>query len=264
MRERISLQRIAIGFLPAVVAMTAVAGPDSTVMAGGADNPSGKQIYQRYIDEVGGKKTIGKIHSIQAEGEYYLPAHKLKGTLSLSYADERNVLLEVNIESFGRVARGSNGTTCWTIDPQRGSVVLEGTEAEHLRRQALRGFSMLPNQKMFSKIETIGVEEFDGKSCYKIEFTTKESGAVYQEYFDKETGLMAGRTEMMPSEGGELELLGIASDYQTVGDLLVAMRWEHALGPQKWSAQYTLVEFNKVDSNAFTLPTQIVSLVEEK
>ena len=82
----------------------------------------------------------------------------------------------------------------------------------------------------------------------------------YVEFYDAETGLLAGRIEKLNTQLGPAEMTGVTSGYRQFGDLKIATRWQHELGAQKWSAEYTSFEINEVDAAVFDLPPEIREL----
>ena len=242
----------------AVATTLTVAAPEPVV----ADSaPTGREVVERFIDRLGGASAVSSVDSFHATGSYELPAHGLAGTIDLFFAAPDKLVFDVRIEGFGRSARGTDGTTFWSIDPQQGARVLEGDEVDVFRKWLARGFSLLPRLGSYSEIGAARLTECGGRPCYEVDLTLKGTESAYQERYDVESGLLVERTERSQLAGQDVVLEGWVSDYRVIGDLRVASTWKHRAAGQEWTATYESVKFGDVDDSVFELPDEIRDLV---
>lgn len=224
--------------------------------------PSATTVFEEHVVKVGGPEKINDIESIHVSGTYTLPALELKGSIDLYFARPEQLLFAVDLPGVGQIRRGYDGSVGWSVDPQRGAVVLSGLELGALRKQAARGFSLLPDPAIYSGLEIVGKAEFEGEECYQIKLSFGPSD-VFDEYYSVATGLLVGRIESFPTPQGATELWGKIGDYRDFSGLTIATEWIHRAAGQEWTAVYETVEINQVDGSIFSLPSEIRRLLEE-
>jgi SAM-dependent methyltransferase len=166
--------------------------------------PAASEVIAKYVEAIGGRDAILS-HS----------SHIAKLTFAGSYATTRwTIYAEAPNRIFTRVewengelrrAFGFDGDVGWVAyETDRGPHVMVG---EQLRETALVSayHPELHAADEFDSMRNLGVVEFEGRPCYKLDLVMKSSGATGSstvmhtwvdrqriEYFDVETGLMAG------------------------------------------------------------------------
>ncbi len=226
------------------------------------DGPPGATVIARHVEAVGGAKALAGITSFHARGSYELPAMNVTGEVDLRYGSKGQIAFTVEIPGFGAFRQGYDGTTAWAIDPQQGARILAGAERDQVRTWVARYFSVLPTKSAAIKsLVTEETLEFEGRPCHKVTVTLADLGDPYVEYYDVETGLLAGRTERVPGPAGSMELAGWVSEYKSFGDIRIGTRWRHQVPQQEWIATYTEFTPNAVDDTAFELPEEIQALL---
>lgn len=226
-------------------------------LAADARPSTGREIVARFIEGLGGSSAIAAVDSFHVTGRYELPAFGLEGTLELFYSAPDKLVFDVQLPGVGRTARGTDGHTFWSIDPQQGARILEGEEITGFRKWLARGFSLLPRLEAYSTIGDPRLVDCSGGECYEIELALRAGGAPYRERYDVETGMLVERTETALVQQQEVPLDGWVSDYRAFGNLRIATTWKHRASGQEWTATYETVELGEVDPTVFELPEEV-------
>jgi len=132
-------------------------------------------------------------------------------------ANERAPLITIITAFDGKVA--------WWADQHKGLEVpntVTGDQLQRLREQAKHQFeaSFDDLQESGDKIELLGKETAEGKSCYKIRFTTP-SGEIRYVYYDEESFLVLRNDLVVPLKNGKEKLVTtIIGDYRSEGGII--------------------------------------------
>jgi hypothetical protein len=114
---------------------------------------------------------------------------------------------------------------------------------------------------LYAKAELTGVEDVEGRPCYKVVLTPSEGRPVTQ-YYDRENGLLVKVTMIAASPMGDVPVEVLLSDYKEAG----GVRVPHAL-KQKVVSQEIHIKLNSVQydtnlpENAFDLPEDVRALL---
>ena len=234
-------------------ALCAAAG----MLAAADDLPKAETILDKYVEATGGKAAYAKVHTEVTTGTMEFPAMGLKGNM-VSYAAEPDKhLVEMTIEGVGTIQDASDGAAAWTLSAVQGPHIKEGDEkAEALETGKFHADARW--REIFQKVETTGVEQVDGKDCYKVTLSRK-TGSPQTRWFDKQTNLLVRVLATVKSPNGEITSQSTFSDYRKEGDLLVAHKATmHAAG------QDIVITVDKVQHNAAIPPEKFVMPAEIK
>ena len=247
---------VAVAFAP-MLGLAQETKPTVTEPAN-ADLPEAKVIIARYIEAVGGEEALRKTVSKHITGTYSVPAQGAEGSLEQFRSIPNKLLIRINIPSRGEMMQGFDGKVGYTSSPQ-GASILEGNQLSQIRETA-DFYTELHSADKFKSMETVELTEFEGKSCYKVQLISK-AGREYAEFFDADTGLLAGNLGTQKMQGQTLEQVTVFSDYKTFGDLLLATRTAIRMMGFEQVMTYDSVEFNTVDEAIYALPDDVKALV---
>src|SRR4029079_8762675 len=102
-------------------------------------------------------------------------------------AEPDKSLTEVEIPGIGKIREGSDGKVAWSLSAMQGPRVKEGDE-KAAAIQAAR-FNAELHWRDYYNAETTGIEQVDGKDCYKVRLTPKE-GMPMSRYYEKDSNLL--------------------------------------------------------------------------
>jgi hypothetical protein len=223
--------------------------------------PEAREVIDRYVKAIGGKKAVLEPKSLAMSGEFSVPAAGMSGTLRIQTMAPNKMLTEVEIPGLGLIREGFDGDVAWSIDPTMGPRVKEGSELSQTAYQS-DFYGALHAEDRYKSMETTGQVEFDGKQCYKLELVTANGDEVV-EYYDVDSGLMVGTEMTVESPMGPMQVKQTVGGYEKFGKLSLPTETTVSIGPMQQVLTITDVEHDSVDPAAFELPAEIKALVAE-
>ncbi len=227
-----------------------------------ADLPETRTIIARYIEAIGGKDALLKTVSRHIRGTFLVPARGLEGSLEMFRSIPNKLLIRLNIPGMGEITQGFDGQVGFTNSPMQGASILEGNQLRQIGETA-DFYTELHRAEKFTSMETVELTEFQGKPCYKVKLVSK-TGREFAEFFDQQTGLLAGNVGEQESPGRTVEQITVYSDYKRFGDLLLPTRTVVRVMDFERVMTYESVEFNTVDETVYELPEEVKALIKPK
>ena len=237
----------------ALVAVTSTAAPQPQL-------PSAQEVIERHIEAVGGRAAIQGHSSMHMTGAVEFLGQGLVGTVSIYTAPDRTlaslIFADVGLESHVGYAAGVG----WSKDSMTGERLLQGTELQQLVDDA-DFYADLHEASKFSSMEITEMVEFAGRASYKLELVYP-SGREVLEYFDVESGRLAGVEGVQETIMGSLNVVTTVGAYEQFGDVMMPTIIVEELGAgQKVQTTVQSVEHDNVDPSVFELPAAIKALI---
>lgn len=227
-----------------------------------ADLPEASTIIARYIEAIGGKDALLKTVSRHIRGTYSVPDQGMEASLEMFRSIPNKLLIRIYIPDVGEITQGFDGQVGFMNSPMQGASILEGNRLRQIGETA-DFYTELHRAEKFTSMETVELTEFQGKPCYKVKLMSK-AGREYAEFFDPQTGLLAGNVGKQEIPGGTVEQITVYSDYKRFGDLLLPTRTVVRVMNFEQVMTYELIEFNTVDEKVYELPEEVKALVKPK
>ncbi len=218
-------------------------------------SPSAEQVIDRYYQAGGGREQLARLNSLRITGTRQVPATGEQESFELLKGPAGKMLSSGNGSVLRRV--GSNGHLVWTSAD--GYRILTEAEARYWRENA-QGWTDWSGPGK----GTVTRETFAGRPCYEVRYTG-ESGETTADFFDAETGLLAGRIRsVLIHPYGLLAETALVGDYREFGGLQVPTRIvSHIQGPEAVFTRAS-VEFNTCHPATFDLPIPIEAILKGK
>ncbi len=230
--------------------------------AAAADLPEASLLRERHIEGVGGRAALEQYQSSHALGTFEIPGQGIHGSLEVFAAAPNNLLVTIDIPGIGTVRTGYDGEVGWTIHPATGPMVMEGRQLDQIRQQA-DFIGVLHPERYIASTETVEETEFAGRPTYKVRVVTLWD-EEYFEFFDKETGLLAGSIRQQESPMGAIEVTTVTKDYRDFGGINAPSKVVQRMLGQEQLLIVDQVEYDQVDGALFELPNEIRTLVSEQ
>jgi hypothetical protein len=195
--------------------------------------PPAAEIITRYVKALGGREAVLRHASRRAVGTFSLPAQGITGTLELVAARPDRFLLKVSLPGIGDLLTGHDGEIGWMVNPMTGPMLLGGKQRV----------------------------EFEGRPTYKVR-AVRANGDEDFEFYDVETGLLAGSVVTRESPLGAMKATNVMTDYRAFGGLQVPTRQIQRVMGTEQVLIITSVEFGAVDASSFAPPAAIRALVK--
>ncbi len=176
--------------------------------------PAAEALLARHVEVSGGADKIAQFSSLYVESTIDTGAQKLFGTSKLWWKPGK-FYLEEQIEGIGPSKMGYDGTTLWMSDPINGLRKVEGREAAGYIQASSTMFPAHEWQTFYSKAETTGSVEVEGKKIWEVLLTSK-AGPDVTIGLDADTGLIAFMKTKQLSPMGEMPFEVSSDDYREV------------------------------------------------
>lgn len=184
--------------------------------------PTADQILEKYVTALGGRAAIEKITSRVARGSWEAKqgTQVAMGEIELfAKAPNKNGFV-LDVDFFGKVRRGFNGTAGWSENPNTGLVDTAGEELESQRREAVF-HQALKLRELFPKMTVKGKEKVGERDAWVIE-AEPASGRPRKLFFDVESGLLLQSSTQRETQQGVITTSAIFEDYREVDGVKVA------------------------------------------
>lgn len=222
--------------------------------------PSARSVIDRHVKAIGGRAAILGHTSMHATGTMTMSGAQITGVLDIYGAKPDKSLLKIDLGGIGVLYEGFNGIHAWSLSPITGPMLTQGKELEQKKFDA-DFYSDLHEEGRYASMKTVEKTTFEGRPCYKVSLMKKDGGEDI-EFYDVETGLLAGATRTRESQMGSVTITQVQSDYKKFGDLLVATTLKQTAMSVDQVLKITSVEFDNVPPSTFEPPAQIKALIK--
>ena len=245
-----------VAIATALVLVAAVGALPGLALA--EEYPKAEKILDQFVKAAGGKKAYDKIKNRVTEATFSIPAAGISAPITI-YAERPNhVYTLLESEALGKIENGTNGEVVWEMTTMAGPVVKEGDEREEFLKDAT--FERLVYwQDNFKSVETVGVEEVEGKSCYSIEMTPNW-GNLETYCYDAESHLPVKVEMTVITQMGSIPMILYPSDYREVDGLLMSHKAKMIVMQGERTITTTSFKHNVDMTDRFALPAEIAEL----
>jgi hypothetical protein len=197
---------------------------------------------------------------MSSKGIIDIPSAGLKGSMDMQAMAPDSIAIVMDLPGMGQSRSGFNGTVGWTIDPMRGPAMMDAKQIADLKRDGnfRRDLDLMRNP---GNAEVIGLVEFETRPCWQIKIAPSTPDATpTNNFYDKETGLMAGMTMMAATPMGSIPVTLLTSDYKDFADVKLPARTTTKVMGQMQVMTIESVTWDGVTAKAFELPAEIAAM----
>jgi hypothetical protein len=241
--------------------------PVKVDLAPGEILPSGEEIIERYVKQIGGRETLAKINNRLIKGAVKIG--QFKGTTTIYQAKPNKYYSSVKIKLDSAatgvatitVEQGTNGEVVWELHSMTGPRIMEGQEKALMLLQF--NFDETNYQQCYDTIECVGMERVEGKICYKVIQTPKQAEPITV-YYSKESGLAVKSTYTLEHQSEKIKVENLTSDYKEAGGILYSHDAVHKA--MKIDTQFIVesIEHNvDMPKDRFDFPEVIQKIIEK-
>ncbi len=216
-----------------------------------------EQVLDRYKQVLGGIDAIQSIQSETARAEMESPGGKVAVTI---YRNPFKVLTKAKLTDGSEVTSGFDGQTAWTMTA-KGATIDTDVPVESNRRDADLQYA-LHQPDYFAKLELAGITEFEGRRCYWLHGTT-HWGKDNNQFYDVETGLLAGYRFQSDVQGSKVVTTLLFQDYKSFGGPLVATKSIVRTAGRTQTFTVKSVSYESLDGSLFDLPEAVKALLKK-
>ena len=219
-------------------------------------------ILKRAVEAVGGEEVIKKHRSTLSKGKFVIATQGLEGSLEIRAAAPNRFLLLIELPGVGKIENGFDGKTGWAADPINGPRLIQGKELDELKTQSDYD-SDLFKLGDYKEIKNLGVVDFEGEKCHKLEMTRKENDKTETRFFSVDSGLPAGVITKSETPMGELDITVVTGDYKEFDGHKIATNVDTRVGPISQTFILETIEFNTLKDSDFEPSDQIKALIRD-
>jgi hypothetical protein len=226
------------------------------------DLPQAGAILDKFVEVAGGKAAFEKHHNEVMHGNMESTGRGVKGTLTVYQAAPDQIRGTFDIEGVGKIESGTSGDVAWESSAMQGPRIKQGVEKSDAFRDATFN-AAIQWRKLYTKVETAGVETVQDHECYKVVLTPPQ-GNPATNFYDKKSGLLIKTATTRATQMGDITAEVFSDDYRKEGDLLVAHKLTNKFAGQEFVITVASLEFNvDMPKDKFDLPDDIKALLNK-
>jgi hypothetical protein len=224
--------------------------------------PKAEEILDKSVEALGGKAALEKLHTRVSKGVIEVAAQGFKGPVTTYEAAPNKNYTVVEFERIGKIESGTDGVVQWEITPMSGARTLDG--AEKALNERMNTFNApLYWRKLYKTAVCTGVEEVDGRPCYKV-VLTPELGSPETSYYDQKTYLLTKVSLVLKGQMGETPLEIVPTDYRKVDGVLLPHKTTQKIIDIEQVLTLSSIEHNvDIPADRFALPEAVKALVNK-
>ncbi len=226
------------------------------------DLPKGEDVLAKFVEVTGGRVAYEKIRGSIAKGTMTMSGQNLKGTMTIYESAPAKQVTIVEFPGIGRMEEGTDGNIAWSNSALEGARLKQGDEKAMTLRAANSQAKFLDWKKLYKSLETVGVENVDGKPCYKVVLTPL-TGKPDTEYYDRASGLLVRETAIVVLPMGEVPVALTLADYRKEGEMLMPHTLQQSLAGQRIDISIESVIINpEFPPKRFEPPAEVKALLK--
>ena len=224
--------------------------------------PTVQQVMDRYVTALGGHDAIFKHKSMTVHGKFLVDPDKGPSLDRTAYYKDGKMLYQISLPNGTSYREGYDGTVAWQLPEQGGPAISEGNVVKAKQRDADMYY---PARILdyFSAMDVVGVQDFEGHTCYHLKGTNKW-GIVNEHFYDTTTGLLVGYRFNSAWRGGPGEEREVFSEYKDFDGWLMPTRAAHKSSDATQVETTTSVSFDDVPDSTFALPDPVKAMLAKK
>ena len=123
--------------------------------------------------------------------------------------------------------------------------------------------AVLHDPVQYKSMQTTDKSQFQDRECYEVKLT-KPDGKQTTEFYDIETGMLIGSTEVQETPLGAVPVTAVLGEYKKFGGFMFATKLAQKMGPLTQVMTITNMDFEPIDDVVFTVPESIRALMKKK
>lgn len=216
----------------------------------------------RYLEVTGGRVAYEQIHGHIEKGFMAMPAQNIRGAMTTYEAEPGKQVVSIDFPGIGKAEEGTDGTIAWSYSALQGARLKEGEEKAAAIRAANAGTKYLNWKTQYKSVETAGLENVDGKPCYRV-VLTPIVGRPETEYYEKTSGLLVRQTAVAVTPMGDVPVDARVSDYRKEGGVVMPHKVRQTLAGQLIEITIDTVTMNPdFPKDRFDPPAEVKALIK--
>jgi outer membrane lipoprotein-sorting protein len=244
-----ALTIIVVSLIFSAIAAAQTPAPDAK------PNVTVDQVLDKYVEAIGGKAALEKLTTRVAKGTFEITAQGVSAPAEVYAKAPNSLLIKFNINGYGLLSQGYNGSIGWAQDPQSGLREITGAELDEIKRSS-DFYHETRLKELYAKLELKGTAKAGDRDAYVIEATPKD-GSVEKYYFDVQSGLLIRIDGEQDSPQGKLVTETYYENYKDVDGIKLAFTTRQVVGNTTVLLKFTEIKHNvPIDDATFNKPSK--------
>ncbi len=204
-------------------------------------------------NEVTGQDKLVKIETYTVEAVVSQMGMEIPMNMKMKRPDK--FIMEMDIQGQTMI-QAFNGQSGWTIIPMMSSEPQELTDDQlaQAKQQAVIDGPFYKMEEQGLTAELVGKDEKNGKEVFHIKLTD-ENGQSQSYFIDTDSYYLLSTSRTVNTQGMEIEIESIMSDYQPTEGVLIARNVESVTPMGNATIKINKIEFNTpIDDSIFDRP----------
>lgn len=226
--------------------------------------PKPEVIIAKNIEVQGGREALKKIKNRKINFTQKIIYINMDAKVTIYQERPDMYYCLTDLGTMGKEKAGSDGKMAWIVSPTSGTRLLEG---EELSNTLIKNMFDGPDgpDVSYNSMKTEGIEEINGKACYKV-IKTPENGTTRTVYYDKESFMIVKTITDNISPEGTNKIEFYTEEYQKINNILFPYKIAlYFYGKKQSELIFEKVEFNiDMPKNIFDIPEEIKTIMKKK
>ena len=226
--------------------------------------PKPEEIIAKNIEARGGKKALKKIKNRKIFISLKITSMNMdvKDTIYQERPDKYYLLADMG--TMGITRAGSDGKMAWEVSPFSGTRLREGEELSNTLIEYMFHGPDGPDVP-YKTMKTEGIEQINGKDCYKV-VKTPEKGTERIVYYDKKSFMIVKTSIDDISPTGTFKLERYIEEYQKINNILFPYKIAIFIMDQRfYEITFEKIELNiEMPESIFDIPEEIKAIMNKK
>lgn len=226
--------------------------------------PEAAEVFERYIEAIGGREAIQKIKNRRIEGTFQGEPFEFRANLQVWWESDGRFHQNVSEPAGLRYNIYANGEYTWVQLHDQEPHFLGGMQRIELLDTA--DFHGEANyEERYKEITTIAAAKADEQPVYVIRAVT-HANRPHTLYFNRDTGLLVGtRVPTMGRDKQIREMTVRLGEYKPYGGVLypTLLEQQFAGSPEISEYRYSKIEVNVEDDHDYSVPSIVVEQYEQ-
>jgi hypothetical protein len=232
-----------------VAVLAAFAG---TAMSRSPAVETARDVIRQHVQAMGGEAAVARLTSRTIWATYTITGSGERGALQVFTARPNKRAIKVSPADVGSETIVFDGERGWTVTAGSAPKAVGKNVLAELRDESTFDFELHPDS-LFRSIELIGESNFDGRRCRTLRVVSVTQREWF-EYYDVQTGLLAGRSGHHETNKEAVTLKMIFSDYATFDGVKLPRKIVFRMGGVEQVIRVMTVKHNGVSDAVFAPP----------
>lgn len=216
--------------------------------------PTVKEVLNKYVEAIGGRKAYEKIKGLKTKGTVEFLPMGIKGEYESYSVAPNKLFAKTTLQGVGEIIEVFDGQRGWSVDPFTGKRELKDIELAQASAEAFF-YKDLHLDKLYPDMQVKGIEKVGDREAYVLVGRLSKDADETKFYFDTQTGFLIREESSLMSPQGKLQTVTLFEDMREIGGIKVPYKITAKTPLFQVVTTVTSVEINpQIDEKIFSEP----------